>query len=829
MTPPGISSSSTNSATMAPANEIKLTETYHDLGFLKKLANQGHGSRVMPEHQAVGKNILKRLRGKDTSEVGYRQRIYAVGNGRSTAIGRLWPKQQRFVCYQNMLGSMRRSLAAGKYVEVDMANAHFKLLAGVYPEAAAINEYCDGRAEHLREVAEAADCPKWQAKTLFIIMAFGGSVDTWKAEFNVADDLELPAIVGKVKSAIDTCKALFETDDANLKYIRAAKSKNQATGKAWENTAFSLWLQDLEAKCMVEAIRYLQAADVHVASLIHDGALIAAEDQERVDIEALGEHVRNSTGLKCSFAMKPLELDEEDMAWKALVEEGYADPAAARESARSRRDATTNLIVDAGTEGGHRLLGKLFQEMFPKRFAYLGKVDGWFGFRSPRWVAMQGDTEELMHLMDNDLHSLISTTVNDLKSEELCIEKDVEAASKLLDRIAQLPFKNDLVKQLRVLYKVADPGKWLSSLDSNNNLLGFEDCVYDFNESCFREGRPEDMVSMSTGHKRGDMEMYMAGSDIGGEIFNSIESMHESGDVLWYVLKNLATSVVGNRPNDRFQIWSGTGANGKGLTKNLVGSAFGDYYYEPTAGLFASRSVSGSVLSSELAKLKGKRICIASEAEPGDKLRAGLLKQCTGHDLIQARDLYKSATEFRCLANIVLCFNEIPGVDDSSGGIERRLDLIRHPYKFVDNPTLAHEKLVGRTLQSKFSSKEYGAAFLGALIIIHNEHGFDFETPASVKQEAREYLGENDVLGQFVAKYYEESNEYSDHIKLTEMWEVLRSDQGMYTALEMRYPRQLSEKLKMKGFTVKPLGGSAHLRYFKRRALNVVVDNCDES
>jgi putative DNA primase/helicase len=137
--------------------------------------------------------------------------------------------------------------------------------------------------------------------------------------------------------------------------------------------------------------------------------------------------------------------------------------------------------------------------------------------------------------------------------------------------------------------------------------------------------------------------------------------------------------------------------------------------------------VSGSVLSSELAKLKGKRICIASEAEPGDKLRAGLLKQCTGHDLIQARDLYKSASEFRCHANIVLCFNEIPGVDDSSRGIERRLDLIKHPYKFVDNPIRAHEKAVDKSLQAKFSSKEYGVAFNGFLIITLTTTGLNLK------------------------------------------------------------------------------------------------------
>jgi hypothetical protein len=97
------------------------------------------------------------------------------------------------------------------------------------------------------------------------------------------------------------------------------------------------------------------------------------------------------------------------------------------------------------------------------------------------------------------------------------------------------------------------------------------------------------------------------------------------------MVNTLATSVVGDHLNDVFHIWSGTGANGKGLTNNLVATSFGEYYYEPSACLFASQSISGLVPSSELAKLKGKRVVIASEAEPGDKHRYGVLKQCSGH------------------------------------------------------------------------------------------------------------------------------------------------------------------------------------------------------
>ena len=38
----------------------------------------------------------------------------------------------------------------------------------------------------------------------------------------------------------------------------------------------------------------------------------------------------------------------------------------------------------------------------------------------------------------------------------------------------------------------------MEKFDSDLNLLGFEDGIYDLKENVFREGRPEDYITMST-------------------------------------------------------------------------------------------------------------------------------------------------------------------------------------------------------------------------------------------------------------------------------------------------------------------------------------------
>jgi hypothetical protein len=146
---------------------------------------------------------------------------------------------------------------------------------------------------------------------------------------------------------------------------------------------------------------------------------------------------------------------------------------------------------------------------------------------------------------------------------------------------------------------------------------------------------PEDMVTMSVGFTKS--QVLDCDLTTQARIIATWKDMHPD-DVFEYNMKKLATSVHGIRTNDKFYIWTGAGANSKGLTKTIFIKAFCDYFNEPGQIVFASRDVSRSCLSSELAKLKIKRLCMTSECETvNGKLRVCVLKQCTDHDKIQAR------------------------------------------------------------------------------------------------------------------------------------------------------------------------------------------------
>ena len=212
---------------------------------------------------------------------------------------------------------------------MDQKNAHIRILVHEYPDASALSEYTAQREEILNDVSRSADVACWVAKELFIRLTYGGSIRAWKVDHNVREDLKLPGMCYLFQEAIESVKVVFEADPSKADYIRAAQLKNRHSGKPWENTALALYLQTREAEIMVAAIDFLQRKGIPVASLIHDGVLIPVEKIQLVDLAALNAAVKSATGLPAEFAVKPLELDEEDEAWKRMVEEHFHDPEAA--------------------------------------------------------------------------------------------------------------------------------------------------------------------------------------------------------------------------------------------------------------------------------------------------------------------------------------------------------------------------------------------------------------------------------------------------------------------------------------------------------------------
>ena len=796
-------------------DSLVLTEVYGDLRFLDKLCNQRADTKVKPSHISSAKSIVKRLRGATSSEVRYEVKKYRTKNGETVPIGRFFPFQKGFVTYQNMLGSMARVLSASLYVEVDLKNAHFEILAGNFPQYAAFANYCNNRDAILSSVSESCGCPRWQAKTLFIILIYGGSLQTWKTEFNIPDGAALPPFVPELIGTINAVKGelcdapFFEKYELAAKFKRAAIGKKRdANDKLWMNTALSFYLQDIERSVVYTAIRYVQDKGAEVSCVKHDGFLVLNADRDKIDLTALSKHCTQVTGQqRMVFDLKELELDDEDLQWKKDVEEGWNDLSVAKDNLS---DMTKRIVV-AADEGAQAHLAAIFNELLPDTLVYLGKDFGWYFFQQPRWVFAGKNTEFLSNLVMEQLVPIVKAAICEIEEAGLDV-KPVKGVLRFLNGR-----KANLIEELQRLYTVEKPLLWYQALDANFDIFGLDDCVFDIKLGQFRDGTPADMVSLSCGLSS---DIVVGDCDTRAIITDTIKSMFKSEAVYDYVMAVLASALSGDRQNQDFNIWSGCGSNGKGLLKTLCRTAFGEYLYEANAAMFFSRSATkSSSAEPDVVKLKGGRLCITSESEKGDSLRVGFLKNCTGGDEIQARNLFSSSfVKFRITSYIVMCFNEIPPFDDSSKGMSRRTRLVDFPFEFVDDPVQENQKAIDRGLQNHFDSQKFGATFLYLLIEQFKDTGLKFDVPEDVTASSLELVNANNSVEELLADFCEAGDE-TFSVALKDLWDAIPLRRRERDGLKQY---SLRRNLSNSGKDVVMRKGYPHLRGFRLNIAGLV-------
>ena len=86
-----------------------------------------------------------------------------------------------------------------------------------------------------------------------------------------------------------------------------------------------------------------------------------------------------------------------------------------------------------------------------------------------------------------------------------------------------------------------------------------------------------------------------------------------------------------------------------------------------------SKRGSSTQADPELAMLRGKRIVIFQEPTKDEPMNVGKLKEWTGGDAIQTRELYKGPIKFKPQAKWFLICNDIPEVPSDDDGTWRRI------------------------------------------------------------------------------------------------------------------------------------------------------------
>lgn len=268
--------------------------------------------------------------------------------------------------------------------------------------------------------------------------------------------------------------------------------------------------------------------------------------------------------------------------------------------------------------GTHQSVAHLIHFMFHSDFVCASvKRDAWYEFKNHRWNlddAGSGIRLRLRTDVVNEYNKAIRLfreevqMINDVVKRSY-LETKMHHASTLCIRLGDKAFQDKVIGLCKYLF---EDKKFEEKLDSNTNLIGFEDGVFEMKFGQFREGRREDYASLSNGLM---WQEHDANSYISLEIQHYLQQVFPSPNVREYVLMLLVSFLTGKNSEQKFYIWTGTGSNSKSKLVELFEKCMKNYCIKLPVTLVTGKRAASSGCSPEIAACKGKRLAVMQDPE----------------------------------------------------------------------------------------------------------------------------------------------------------------------------------------------------------------------
>lgn len=389
-------------------------------------------------------------------------------------------------------------------------------------------------------------------------------------------------------------------------------------------------------------------------------------------------------------------------------------------------------------------LAGLYYQIEPTKYAYSPKTK-WWEYNKNNILVNTYD-EKPTSLINN-----ISYTLREYFNEQRkCLDMDSkdfkernEAILKVYGKLGTASFCKGIIDFLPGLYlneKIED------LVDTNTNIIAFNNCLYDLEKNEFRKIEPTDYISRTTGYdlKKSSIPEFRK------KVLDLIESIFPDVSTREYWLKATSLSFFTNK-FENFYVLTGKGRNGKGVLDGIIKKALGKYHYtaEPT---FLTTIIKAGIANPTLAECNGVRYLTVSEPDNGAEncsLNIEFVKGLTGRDKITTRNLHEKNKSFENRFTVFLSCNNMPTLNKLDKAIVERLKCIPFTERFISNPdpTDSHQHQGDPNLKDETLKQEFINEFMIYMFEIANQYKNitqkDFKVSDLCKEKADEYIEEN--------------------------------------------------------------------------------------
>lgn len=305
------------------------------------------------------------------------------------------------------------------------------------------------------------------------------------------------------------------------------------------------------------------------------------------------------------------------------------------------------------------------------------------------------------------------------------------------------------------LYKLLDT--------TSKFVIGFDNGVYDLQTNIFRDAKPEEYVSKTVGRN-----YIKADPENKKKAYEILRSMFGNQETFDYFMKTVSLCLIGENPEEKFFVWLGrSGANGKGLLKDIISACIGEYMDVIPSSYFYKSSITNSQSADPI--MVSKKTCrylISSELDRDEALKSSTIKTISGNDTLSVRDLYSKPETFIPPFKLILQSNVEPKITDIDGGIKRRIVIIPFIMTFVDDPREPNERQIDKTLKYEINTnKKYVNEFFEILLdyyILYKK--YKLIMPKDIREATDKFINDNDPVSEWLKENIIKTNNNKNKI-----------------------------------------------------------------
>jgi len=418
-------------------------------------------------------------------------------------------------------------------------------------------------------------------------------------------------------------------------------------------------------------------------------------------------------------------------------------------------------------------------------------------------------TDLYKHWIDHWNKKMAETTDEQIQGEITArIKSLVAKQSATYDVLTSVNKRNDLAKEIIIQHTD-------NSLEFNthNHLFAFKNAVFDLRKNEQIIPDPTHYISLYADYKYDNTysQTYI------NELMDFLKIIHQNEAVRKYYLSIMATGLIGDHLQ-YFFIFTGQGGNGKGLTNKLFMKTISNYGYKAPNTLFTQELKTGAC--PEIANMNQKRFVCSQEPAKGGKLRMENIKEFTGENELNARQLYSSDTKTKMNNTMALEANTIPHTNEVGRAVERRLRIVPFLTNAIDKKD--YDALEDKTnfciVNPEYDTPEfldkYKQAFFEILrpyVVAYYKYGDIPEMPELCRKATNAHLAISDDMNAWIEDNYEKC-ETAKPIKLKEVYDHFKATEA-FLSLNKNQKREFN----MATFTNKLSSSPFIAKYIKRR------------